>query len=74
MNIARYHRRELGDAAKSWEDYEQDAAALVNKYWTMIEAVAARLIKVSFVGAQDIDAICQRVVRRQLLKSGRVAA
>jgi hypothetical protein len=74
MSIARHHRRELGDAAKSWEEYEQDTAALVNKYWPLIEAVAARLTKVSFAGAHEIDAICRRVVRRQHLKSGRVAA
>jgi hypothetical protein len=29
MNIARHHRAELGAAAESWKEYEQEAAALV---------------------------------------------
>lgn len=68
MRIARRHRGKLGDAAKSWEQYEKETAALVNKHWPMIEAVAARLMKVDFLSAYDIDSICQRVVRRQHLK------
>ena len=70
MEIARRHRRELSDEAKSWEEYEQEALRLVRKYWAMIEAVAARLLKVNTLSGYDIEAICRRVVRRQHLKSG----
>lgn len=69
MSIARHHRRELGDAAKSWEHYEQETLTLVRKFWPMIEAVAARLLKEKFLSGYDIDNICRRVVRRQHLKS-----
>ena len=68
-SIARDHRAKLGDAAKSWGEYEQETAALINKHWPKVEAVAARLMKVDFVGAGEIDAICCRVVRRQHLES-----
>jgi hypothetical protein len=65
MRNARHHPSKLGDAAKSWEEYERDTEKLVNKYWPMIEAVADRLMKVDFVSGYEIDSICQRVVRRQ---------
>jgi ATP-dependent Zn protease len=68
MAIARRHRGDLGDEAKSWEEYEQEALRLVRKYWTMIEAVAARLLKLNTLSGYDIDAICRRVVRRQHLR------
>jgi hypothetical protein len=68
MSIARYHRGKLGDAAKSWDRYAQDTAALINKHWPMIEAVAARLMKVDLLNAREIDDICRRVVRRQHLR------
>ena len=68
MRNARYHWGKLGDAAKSWEEYEQEALRLVRKHWAMIEAVAARLLKVNTLSGYDIDAICRRVVRRQHLK------
>jgi hypothetical protein len=68
MSIARRHRSKLGDKAKSWDQYEQDTAALINKHWPKVEAVAARLMKVDFVGVDEIDGICRRVVRRQHLK------
>jgi hypothetical protein len=67
MNNARYARGELGDAAKSWEEYEQEAVALVHKYWPMIEAVAARLMKVDWIGGHEVDDICGRVALRQRL-------
>jgi hypothetical protein len=67
MAIARDHRRELGGAAKPWEQYAKETAALVEKYWPMIEAVAARLMKVDFLSGWQIDDICRRVVRRQHL-------
>jgi hypothetical protein len=69
MSIARHHRKQLGDTAKSWEQYAEECATLVNKHWPMIEAVAARLMKVDFVDAREIDSICCRVVRRRHLKS-----
>ena len=71
MDIARYHRRELGGAAKPWEQYAKETAALVDKHWPMIEAVAARLMKVDFLSGGQVDDICRRVVRRQHLKRGR---
>jgi hypothetical protein len=71
MSIARYRRGKLGDAAKSWDRYAQDTAALINKHWPMVEAVAARLIKVAFLDAGEIDSICRRVVRRQHLRRAR---
>jgi hypothetical protein len=71
MEIARRHRRELGNEAKSWEEYEQETLRLVRKYWAMIEAVAAKLLKEETLSGYDIDAICRRVVRRQHLKIGR---
>jgi ATP-dependent Zn protease len=74
MSIARRHRRELGDAAKSWEEYEQETLRLVRKYWAMIEAVAAKLLKVNTLSGNDVGDICRRVVRRQHLKSQRRAA
>jgi hypothetical protein len=71
MSIARRHRAKLGDAAKSWDQYKQDTAALIDKHWPMVEAVAARLMKVDLLDAREIDSICQRVVRRQHLRSAR---
>jgi len=74
MSIARYHRHELGYAAKSWEEYEQEALKLVRKYWAMIEAVAARLLKVNTLSGYEISDICRRVVRRQHLQKRKAAA
>jgi hypothetical protein len=71
MSIARDHRRKLGDAAKPWERYAKETAALVDKCWPMIEAVAARLMKVDFLSGGEADDICRRVVRRQHLRQGR---
>jgi hypothetical protein len=65
MRTARHHRRALGDTAKSRKDYEREAAALVDKYWSMIEAVADRLMKVDFISGDEVDSICGRVARRQ---------
>jgi hypothetical protein len=31
LSIARHHRGELGDSAKSWEEYEREATALVDR-------------------------------------------
>jgi hypothetical protein len=67
-SIARHHRGELGDAAKSWNEYEQGATALVDKYWPMIEAVATRLMKVDWIGGDEVDDICGRVKRQQGFK------
>ena len=68
MSIARHHRRELGDKTKAWEHYVEETRVLVDRHWSLIEAVAARLMKVDFVGVGEIDRICRRVVRRQHLK------
>jgi hypothetical protein len=38
MSIARRHRSKLSEAAKSWEEYEQETAALVERHWLMIAA------------------------------------
>jgi hypothetical protein len=72
--IARRHMGKLGGKAKSWEQYVEDTAALVNKYWKMIEAVAARLTQVEFLDGRQIDNICQRVVRRQHLNKKKTLA
>jgi hypothetical protein len=69
MSIAREFRKELGEAAKSWQHYEQEASTLVDKFWAMIEAVAARLTKVGFIGTYELDCICCRVARQQSPKS-----
>jgi hypothetical protein len=42
MRIMRFHCGGLGEQAKPWGQYEQEAAALVDKHWPMIEAVASR--------------------------------
>lgn len=65
MRIARFHRGELGDAAKPWEEYERDTVALVDKYWPMVEAVAARLMQVEWISGSEVDDICGRVARQQ---------
>jgi hypothetical protein len=68
MSIARHHRGELGEAAQSWEEYEGEAWALVDKYWPMIEAVASRLMKVDWISGSEVDDICGRVARQQHFK------
>jgi hypothetical protein len=68
MRIARHHRGELGEGARSWEEYEREASALVDKYWPMIEAVASRLMKVGWVGGSEVENICARVARNQYAK------
>jgi hypothetical protein len=65
MRIAQHHRGELGEAARPWEEYEREAAALVDKFWPMIEAVAARLMKVEYLRGSEVDDICGRVARQQ---------
>lgn len=68
MYGVRWHRNKLGAKAKSAAEYAADTLALVRKYWPMIAAVAARLLKAEFLSGHDIDAICRRVVRGQHLK------
>jgi hypothetical protein len=65
MSIARFHRGKLGELAKSWEQYERETAALVDRHWPMIEAVASRLMKVDWINGNEVDDICARVTRRQ---------
>jgi hypothetical protein len=68
MSIARHHRCELREQAEPWEQYERAAAALVDKCWPMIEAVAARLMKVDWIGGGEVGDICARVARLQHAK------
>jgi hypothetical protein len=67
-SIMRHHHSELGEAAQSWEEYERQTTALVDKYWPMIEAVAARLTKVEWIGGSEVDDICGRVARQHARK------
>jgi hypothetical protein len=39
----------MSPAARSWEQYERETAALVEKHWPRIAAVATRLMKVMFI-------------------------
>lgn len=76
MSNARYARRNL-DKPKSWDEYERDTKALVEKFWHYIEAVAAALLERETLSGADVDDICQRsaraVVKRQHLNQrGRV--
>jgi len=43
--------------------------AFVRKYWHLVEAVAAALLKDETISGRDVGDICRRVVRRQHLKS-----
>jgi hypothetical protein len=66
MNIARRHRKKLGDAAKAWAEYERATAGLVERYWPMIQAVANALLQKRGLSGYDIDNICRRVRRHEL--------
>lgn len=66
LSIARSQRNALGKRAKEWSEYEQETLTLVEKFWPMIEAVAARLLKDETISGLMVDEICQRVARRQL--------
>jgi hypothetical protein len=68
MRIMRFHRGGLGEQAKPWGQYEQEAAALVDKHWPMIEAVASRLMKADWINGLEVDDICGRVARLQHAK------
>jgi hypothetical protein len=68
MYGVRSHRDKLGANAKSADEYAADTLALFRKYWPMIEATAAGLLKHEFLSGHDIDTICRRVVRGQHLK------
>jgi hypothetical protein len=70
MRNMRYARRNLA-RPKSWPKYEQQALTLVRKFWPMIEAVAARLLKDETLSGGDVDSICQRVRRQQLKNEAR---
>jgi hypothetical protein len=75
-NIA-FYRRKLGDKALSIEEYEAECEKLVKQHWSLIEAVAARLLKEETLSGSDVYSICWRiarkVVRRQHLKRRRKA-
>jgi hypothetical protein len=64
--------KQLGDAARPFDEYVAECSALVKQHWSKIEAVAARLLKEDTLSGGDIYAICWRdarnVVRRQHLQ------
>jgi hypothetical protein len=68
MSIARHHRELIGNKARPWEEYERETLALIREHWSMIEAVAAELLKHETLSGFDIDDVCCKVVRRQHLK------
>jgi hypothetical protein len=71
MRNMRYAQRNLA-RPKSWPQYEQQALTLVRKFWPMIEAVAARLLKDETLSGGDVDSICQRVRRHQIKNGARL--
>jgi hypothetical protein len=74
MRIARFHRGEMKERAAPWEQYEQETASLVDRYWPMIEAVASRLMQVEWIGGCEVDDICARVARRQYAAARKAAS
>jgi hypothetical protein len=70
-----FARRKLGDKARGVEEYEAECGALIRRYWPMIEAVAAKLMKEETLSGGDVYDVCWRtirsVVRRQHLKRKR---
>jgi hypothetical protein len=74
MRGARQGRSKLGEAVKTWPEYASECLELVRRHWMMIEAVADALLKKETLSGYDVDAICQRVVRRQHLKTSKAAA
>jgi hypothetical protein len=70
LRNARWHRRQLGKAAKSWPAYEAETRELVKQHWPMIEAVAKTLLRKKVLTDFEVDSICQRIARLHL-KRGR---
>jgi hypothetical protein len=68
----RYGRRNLGEAAKPWPEYESECLDLVRRYWAI--AVAKALLEKETLSGCEVDSICQRVVRRQHSKAAKAAA
>ena len=70
-NLA-FRRHKLGDMARSVEEYEVKCEKLIKQHWSLIEAVAAKLLKEETLSGSDVYGICWRaarnVVRRQHLK------
>src|SRR5262249_28936860 len=68
-----FDRRKLGDKARTSDEYEAECRKLVEQHWTLIEAVAEKLLKEETLSGSDVSDICWRtarnVVRRQHLKS-----
>jgi hypothetical protein len=66
-----YARRQLGDDARTIEEYAADCDALVKKHWTKIEAVARKLLKEKTLSGDNVYRVCERdsenAVRRQHL-------
>lgn len=73
LQIARFHRGELRNQAAPWDQYERETAALVARYWPMIEAVASRLMQVEWISGREVDDICGRVARRQYAAARKAA-
>jgi hypothetical protein len=71
IRIARDHRGQI-ERPETWEHYEGLTHAMLLKFWPMIEAVAAALVRHGFLDAGEVDRICVGVVRRQHLKMGAV--
>jgi hypothetical protein len=71
MSIARYQRRQLGDRAKSWDEYAADTYALILDHWDKIEAVTARLLEDETISGPDVDEICRRIARLNLRRKHR---
>jgi hypothetical protein len=71
IRIARDHRGEI-ERPETWEHYETLTHEMLLKYWPMVQAVAAALMRRKFLDAREVDSICGRVVRRQHLKAGKV--
>jgi hypothetical protein len=69
MQNARHSRRQLGDRAKSWDEYAGETYALICNHWDKIEAVAGRLLEDEAISGADVDDLCRRVVRRNLRRS-----
>jgi hypothetical protein len=65
-------RRKLGDRARSVEEYEAECEKPIKQHWSLIEAVAAKLLKEETLSGSDVYGICWRaarnVVRQQHLK------
>jgi hypothetical protein len=63
LSDAKDDRRKLGENARKPKEYEAECKALVTKHWSMIEAVANRLLKEETIGGNEIYELCERIAR-----------